>query len=498
MDIAWSNHVANESQRQTQRATAQRKQVLIEVATVVLLRRQQLASFVLIGAVNLVRHPTVRCLGCLASGLSRHRNLNPVGSQRPNSRRRRGRPSPNILHPHPGHPQSIAHPPCVNGSPEQAPNIRPPQSCVPGRRSLIARAPVTQRSRAKFFVWRRPAARGGAMRTTLSNVGGQLPATHHPQSALEQVSLHLVHLRPFSRSYTARKCSQFLISQEVAHDSPRAQLATYRPRTCLALPILCKSGPLTAQTPVKPRRSGRVRNPEGAPCQQTPLATLTSGHAGKQPLTRRRRGPLPSPLCLVPIALCLCPPCASPVQPPAPATRTRTPKKTPKKLARPRFVLDVSIEEKSFFASFSSSSEKENAGWHHPPRRSLFARGAAKLRWRTSRQWHPRAAGWLPGHRWACLGRRLPQVGVGYNIAVMEMRTNTKRWGGCLSRRFRRVMAAVVAAGWTLAVVPVAAAQQEVSAPEAGKAWLQWLCLLGIAGLCCGIAFKNPKRSHMG
>ena len=42
----------------------------------------------------------------------------------------------------------------------------------------------------------------------------------------------------------------------------------------------------------------------------------------------------------------------------------------------------------------------------------------------------------------------------------------------------------------------VAQAAQKVSAPEAPSPWLEWLLVFAFGGLCVGIAFKNPKRSH--
>lgn len=45
--------------------------------------------------------------------------------------------------------------------------------------------------------------------------------------------------------------------------------------------------------------------------------------------------------------------------------------------------------------------------------------------------------------------------------------------------------------------VPTALAAQEASPPDVEKPWLQWLLVLAFVGLCCAVAFKNPKRSHM-
>jgi len=66
-------------------------------------------------------------------------------------------------------------------------------------------------------------------------------------------------------------------------------------------------------------------------------------------------------------------------------------------------------------------------------------------------------------------------------------------WGRRLTRRVGAVAATCLLAFSS----SLAWAAEEATLPDADKPWLQWLCLLGFMGLCCAIAFKNPKRSHM-
>ena len=61
--------------------------------------------------------------------------------------------------------------------------------------------------------------------------------------------------------------------------------------------------------------------------------------------------------------------------------------------------------------------------------------------------------------------------------------------------RWRWIVAAMAAA-WVW--VPVALAQQPVEPPAPEKPVFQWLFALGLTAVCCGIAFKNPRRSHLG
>jgi len=46
--------------------------------------------------------------------------------------------------------------------------------------------------------------------------------------------------------------------------------------------------------------------------------------------------------------------------------------------------------------------------------------------------------------------------------------------------------------------VVTALAEQAVQAPDGDKPWMQWLLVFAFAGLCLGVGFKNPKRSHLG
>lgn len=66
-----------------------------------------------------------------------------------------------------------------------------------------------------------------------------------------------------------------------------------------------------------------------------------------------------------------------------------------------------------------------------------------------------------------------------------------------LGKRIRMAVGGIVAIGLLTLGPSVAQAAMEASAPEAGKRWLEWLCMLAFTALCCAIAFKNPKRSHM-
>ena len=66
-----------------------------------------------------------------------------------------------------------------------------------------------------------------------------------------------------------------------------------------------------------------------------------------------------------------------------------------------------------------------------------------------------------------------------------------------LGKRITMAVGGIVAIGLLALGPSVAQAATETSPPEAGKRWLEWLCMLAFTGLCCAIAFKNPKRSHM-
>jgi hypothetical protein len=61
---------------------------------------------------------------------------------------------------------------------------------------------------------------------------------------------------------------------------------------------------------------------------------------------------------------------------------------------------------------------------------------------------------------------------------------------------WRTWVVAATAAAWVW--VPAALAQQPVEPPAPEKPIFQWLFALGLTAVCCGIAFKNPRRSHLG
>lgn len=68
----------------------------------------------------------------------------------------------------------------------------------------------------------------------------------------------------------------------------------------------------------------------------------------------------------------------------------------------------------------------------------------------------------------------------------------------CESRGRLKTAVGAVLATWLVAVgSSVARAATETSPPDDSKPWLQWICMLAFVALCCAIAFKNPKRSHM-
>jgi hypothetical protein len=75
----------------------------------------------------------------------------------------------------------------------------------------------------------------------------------------------------------------------------------------------------------------------------------------------------------------------------------------------------------------------------------------------------------------------------------------TKQAGRRRSQRVSRglrLWAAVVCA--VAAWVPTAFAQNVALAPKPSKPVFQWLAALAMTALCCAIAFKNAKRSHLG
>ena len=48
----------------------------------------------------------------------------------------------------------------------------------------------------------------------------------------------------------------------------------------------------------------------------------------------------------------------------------------------------------------------------------------------------------------------------------------------------------------TLAQTSTALAETTTSPPAVEGAWLNWVLLVAFGALCCGVAFKNPKRTH--
>ena len=69
-----------------------------------------------------------------------------------------------------------------------------------------------------------------------------------------------------------------------------------------------------------------------------------------------------------------------------------------------------------------------------------------------------------------------------------------KHGGGWLRRT--AILTAAVLTTWSAGVLATARAEQTTSPPEADSPWLAWLLMFAFVGLCIGIAFKNPKRSH--
>lgn len=59
----------------------------------------------------------------------------------------------------------------------------------------------------------------------------------------------------------------------------------------------------------------------------------------------------------------------------------------------------------------------------------------------------------------------------------------------------RAVLTAGALQAWWVAL---AHAQKETGPPEESKPIIQWVCVVIFAGLCIAIAFKNPKRTHLG
>ena len=74
----------------------------------------------------------------------------------------------------------------------------------------------------------------------------------------------------------------------------------------------------------------------------------------------------------------------------------------------------------------------------------------------------------------------------------MEDGARSGRHGG----GYRTRLAAILAAWAFQFAPPLARAAEEASPPEETSRWLEWVCMLAFAALCCAVAFKNPKRSH--
>lgn len=61
----------------------------------------------------------------------------------------------------------------------------------------------------------------------------------------------------------------------------------------------------------------------------------------------------------------------------------------------------------------------------------------------------------------------------------------------------------ILSAAWAPLWLPASApAQANVPQPapalKSKKPWLQWLAGMGVVGIVCIAAFKNPKRGHQG
>ena len=71
---------------------------------------------------------------------------------------------------------------------------------------------------------------------------------------------------------------------------------------------------------------------------------------------------------------------------------------------------------------------------------------------------------------------------------------------GARSRRHAgrcRIRLLAIPVAWAFQLAPrLARAAEEASPPEETSRWLEWVCMLAFAALCCAVAFKNPKRSH--
>ncbi len=56
------------------------------------------------------------------------------------------------------------------------------------------------------------------------------------------------------------------------------------------------------------------------------------------------------------------------------------------------------------------------------------------------------------------------------------------------------VLALLACLQWTSPLL----AQESVNPPEPSKPVFQWLFAIGITIVCVAVAFKNPRRSHLG
>jgi len=71
-----------------------------------------------------------------------------------------------------------------------------------------------------------------------------------------------------------------------------------------------------------------------------------------------------------------------------------------------------------------------------------------------------------------------------------------KRSAGLLGRI--RARAGFLGAITVFAAASAARADELTSPPDPQKPWFQWLFTVAFLVLCCVVAFKNPKRSHLG
>ena len=79
----------------------------------------------------------------------------------------------------------------------------------------------------------------------------------------------------------------------------------------------------------------------------------------------------------------------------------------------------------------------------------------------------------------------------------MIVRTDTGTRRADLLGRLSRGAVTARAVVLAYASAPNVLGAQKTSPPDAETVWLPWLLILAFATLCCAVAFKNPKRSHM-